>query len=88
MRIDTLKKMVAEQTRVLLWQQEDLRALGAELDLAERRIRTKKAAELHDHLAQMLALARLHLSQARQIRTQPQQGVECIARPKRYSMNA
>ena len=77
-RADALQTLVTEQTRGLLSQQADLRALGMKLNLAEHRVRTDMAAELHDHLAQMLALGRMKLGQARQVQTLPQ-AVEYIA---------
>ena len=68
-RADTLQAMVTEQTRTLLSQQEDMRKLGTALNLAEHRVRTNVAAELHDHLAQMLVLGRLKLDQAQHVKT-------------------
>jgi CheY-like chemotaxis protein len=46
--------------------QGQLRALATELNLAEQRERKRIAAEMHDHLAQMLVLVRLKLGQAKQ----------------------
>ena len=60
--------MVTQQTAELLTTQDQLRALATELNLAEHRARTKLAAELHDHLAQMLALGRLKLGQAKRVK--------------------
>lgn len=70
-RAETLEKLVTAQTSKLVNQQEHLRALATELNLSEHRMRTKMATELHDHLAQMLALARLKLGQARHIKMVP-----------------
>jgi CheY-like chemotaxis protein/anti-sigma regulatory factor (Ser/Thr protein kinase) len=47
--------------------QERLRALAKELNLTEQRERQRLAADLHDHLAQMLVVCRLKLSQAKRI---------------------
>ena len=47
--------------------QDRLRALATELNLAEQRERTRLAAELHDHLQQMLALGRLKLGQGKRL---------------------
>jgi CheY-like chemotaxis protein len=84
-RADALQTMVTEQTRGLLSQQADLRALGTALNLAEHRVRTNMAAELHDHLAQMLALGRMKLGQARQVNTLPQ-AVEYIGQTEAVLM--
>jgi PAS domain S-box-containing protein len=45
--------------------QRRLKALAAELTLAEERERRRIAADLHDHVSQTLALARVQLSTAR-----------------------
>ena len=63
---ETLETQVKERTTQLLTKQAQLRALTAELGLAEQRERRRLATELHDYLAQLLALSRLKLSQARQ----------------------
>lgn len=70
-RAETLQKLVTAQTSELVNQQDHLRALATELNLSEHRMRTKMATELHDHLAQMLALARLKLGQARHVKMVP-----------------
>lgn len=62
---DELERMVSERTSELVVSQEQLRALATQLNLAEQRERTRLAAELHDHLAQMLVLVRLRLGQAK-----------------------
>ncbi len=61
-----LEQAVASRTQSLRQSEERLRALATELNLAEQRERNRLATELHDHLAQMLVLGRLKLSQARQ----------------------
>ncbi|MCW5798444.1 MAG: response regulator [Nitrospira sp.] len=62
---EELERKVSERTYELVCSQQQLRALATELNLAEQRERTRLAAELHDHLAQMLVLVRLRLGQAK-----------------------
>ena len=62
---EELERKVFERTHELVSSQEQLRALATQLNLAEQRERTRLAAELHDHLAQMLVLVRLRLGQAK-----------------------
>lgn len=62
---EELERQVAERTRELVASQDQLRALATELNLAEQRERKRLAAELHDHLAQMLVLVRFKLGQAK-----------------------
>ena len=59
-----LDRRVEERTRELVESQQKLRALAAELSLAECRVRKSIATELHDYLAQMLIVTRLKLGQA------------------------
>ncbi|WNM59938.1 response regulator [Candidatus Nitrospira allomarina] len=61
-----LDQRVEERTRELVESQQKLRALAAQLSLAERRVRNEIATELHDYLAQMLIVTRLKLAQATQ----------------------
>jgi PAS domain S-box-containing protein len=63
---EELERQVSERTQELVSSQDQLRALATELNLAEQRERKRLAAELHDHLAQMLVLVRLKLGQAKQ----------------------
>lgn len=63
---DKLEGRVAERTEELTASQKRLRALAAELNVTEQRERQRVAADLHDYLAQLLALGRLKLSQAKQ----------------------
>jgi CheY-like chemotaxis protein/two-component sensor histidine kinase len=58
-----LEALVTERTQELLQSQARLRALATELNLAEQRERKRLAAELHDHLQQMLVLGKLRLGQ-------------------------
>ena len=44
-----------------------LRALATELNLTEQRERKRLSTELHDHLAQILVLGKMKVSQARQL---------------------
>lgn len=56
-----LEQTVNEKTADLLQSQDRLRMLATELNLAEQRERKRLAAELHDHLQQMLVLGRMKL---------------------------
>lgn len=60
-----LEHQVAARTMELVASQERLRALATELNLSEQRERKRVAGELHDYLAQMLALGRMKISQLR-----------------------
>lgn len=62
-----LEHLVEERTHELVQSQARLRALARELNLTEQRERKRLAMELHDHLAQLLVLARLKLSQAKRL---------------------
>ena len=61
-----LEQEVSRRTEELLESRERLRALATELNLAEQRERKRMATELHDYLAQLLALASMKLSQLKQ----------------------
>ena len=65
---DELECRVEERTEKLVRSQRQLRELATELNLAELRERKRLATELHDHLAQLLVLARIKLSQVKQDR--------------------
>jgi signal transduction histidine kinase len=60
-----LEDRVLERTRNLVSSNHQLQALATELTLAEQRERKRLAAELHDYLAQMLALGRMKVGQLR-----------------------
>ncbi|MDF0642411.1 MAG: response regulator [Nitrospira sp.] len=60
-----LEQRVAERTRDIAASHDRLQALASELTLAEQRERKRLAAELHDHLAQMLALGQMKVAQLR-----------------------
>ena len=62
-----LEQLVEERTHELVQSQARLRALATELNLAEQRERKRLAAELHDHLQQMLVLGKLKLGQGMRI---------------------
>jgi len=61
-----LEQRVMERTRDLVASNHRLQALASELTLAEQRERKRLASELHDYLAQILALGRIKMSQLRQ----------------------
>ena len=66
-RLNTdLEQRVKARTREVVKSQHQLRALASELTLTEQRERKRLAAELHDYLAQMLALGRIKMGQLRQ----------------------
>lgn len=56
---DTLENRIGTRTADLLHYQRQLRSLDAELNLTEQRERNRLARELHDNLAQMLALCKI-----------------------------
>jgi signal transduction histidine kinase len=61
-----LEQRVLDRTRDLVASNHRLQALASELTLAEQRERKRLASELHDYLAQILALARIKMSQLKQ----------------------
>ncbi len=60
-----LEKAVNEKTAELVHSQARLRSLAGELSLAEQRERKRLAAELHDHLQQLLVLGKLTVGQGK-----------------------
>ena len=60
-----LERRVDERTKELIQSQDRLRALTIELSLAEQRERKRLAMELHDHLQQILVLAKLTIGQSK-----------------------
>jgi PAS domain S-box-containing protein len=60
-----LEQGVRERTQELVRSQDRLRALAMELTLTEQRERRRIATEMHDHLAQLLALALMKVPQVR-----------------------
>ncbi|MBA2486621.1 MAG: histidine kinase, partial [Nitrospira sp.] len=69
-----MEARVDDRTRDLVLSQDRLRALAAELNLAEQRERQRLATELHDYLAQLLALSKIKLAQAKQMPMAPAVG--------------
>ena len=61
-----LEERVRERTAELVSSQERLRALASQLNLTEQRERRRLAGDLHDYLAQLLALIRIKLGQTLQ----------------------
>jgi PAS domain S-box-containing protein len=62
-----LEQAVHLKTAELIRSEERLRALTTELNLAEQRERQRLAADLHDHLQQMLVLGKLKLAQGERL---------------------
>ena len=62
-----LEQSVAERTAELVQSQNRLRGLTNELNLTEQRERKRMATELHDHLQQILVLAKLKLGQGKRM---------------------
>ncbi len=60
-----LEQRIEKRTRDVVASHHRLRALASELTLAEQRERKRLAGELHDYLAQMLALGRMKIAQLR-----------------------
>jgi PAS domain S-box-containing protein len=73
-----LEQMVADRTNKLMQSQKRLRAMATELNFAEQRERKRMAMELHDHLAQMLALCRLNLGQLKRSAKLDDKGAELV----------
>ncbi|HEU4684349.1 MAG TPA: PAS domain S-box protein [Nitrospira sp.] len=61
-----LEASVRVRTQELLRSQDRLRGLASQLSQAEQHIRRRLATDLHDYLAQLLALARIKLAQMKQ----------------------
>ncbi|MBX3319432.1 MAG: response regulator [Nitrospira sp.] len=61
-----LEHVVAERTKELVQSQNRLRALAAELSLSEQRERKRLATELHDYLAQLLAVGKMSVDRIKQ----------------------
>ena len=61
-----LEIRVSQRTQDLVRSQEGLRSLASQISLTEQRERRRLATNLHDYLAQLLALARMKIGQARQ----------------------
>ena len=62
---EDLERLVENRTSELSQSQEQLRALAAQLNLAEQKERQRLAGELHDYLGQMLALNRIKIGLAK-----------------------
>ncbi len=74
-----LEQRITERTRDLVSSNHRLQALASELTLAEQRERKRLASELHDYLAQILALARIKMSQLRQKVSAESPGAQLVA---------
>lgn len=64
---DRLEQLVEQRTAELLQSRDRLRTMATELNLAEQRERKRLATELHDHLQQLLVLAKIKLSQGKRL---------------------
>jgi PAS domain S-box-containing protein len=73
---EELEHLVETRTRELSQSQDRLRALTADVNLAEQRERQRLATDLHDNLGQLLALSRMKLDLAKQHPMEP--GLEKI----------
>ena len=74
-----LEGAVKAKTAELVDSHERLRALTTDLNLTEQRERKRLAAELHDHLAQLLVLGKLKLGQSRRSNESQEKRDELIA---------
>lgn len=74
-----LEARVRERTRELLRSKERLRGLASQLSQTEQRERRRLATDLHDFLAQLLALARIKVSHMKQRLEKEPVGVEALA---------
>ena len=74
-----LEGAVQAKTAELVDSHERLRALTTDLNLTEQRERKRLAAELHDHLAQLLVLGKLKLGQCRRSNESQEKRDELIA---------
>ena len=68
---DQLEQLVRERTQELVVSRDQLRTLSSEVNLVEQRERKRMAGELHDHLQQMLVLAKLKLGQSKRVSVPP-----------------
>lgn len=73
-----LEFRVEERTQDLVASEKRLRALASELTLIEERERKRLAAELHDHLQQLLVLGKLRLGQVKQLAQDAPAAVEML----------
>ncbi|HJT19682.1 MAG TPA: response regulator [Nitrospira sp.] len=73
-----LEERVIERTRSLAESNRRLQGLASELTLAEQRERKRLAVELHDYLAQMLALGRMKTMQLRNRVVDPQAAKQLV----------
>jgi signal transduction histidine kinase len=63
---ETLEEQVKDRTAALLHKQEELRYLAFQLSRTEERERKTLAADLHDNLAQLLALSKMKVEVVQQ----------------------
>jgi signal transduction histidine kinase/ActR/RegA family two-component response regulator len=80
---ETLEKRVKERTASLLSYQHQLRSLASQLSMAEEKERHRIAAELHDHLGQMLVISKMKISYLQQDQL-PEEMAESIEDVKKW----
>lgn len=69
---EELERRVAERTRALSRSNLLLRSLASQLLLAEERERRRIADDLHDHIGQILVLAKLRVQQVKELVNNPE----------------
>lgn len=75
---DQLEELVRARTEELRESRDQLRTLSSEVNLVEQRERKRMASELHDHLQQILVLAKLKLGQSKRVGASPQVSRELL----------
>ena len=81
-----LEQLVQKRTEELMQSHDRLRELATELNLAEQRERKRLAAELHDHLQQLLVLGRLKLGQGKELVETPAEVCTAYQRSRWHSV--
>lgn len=86
---ETLEEQVEKRTRKLQAYQKQLRYLASQLNKAEERERQRLASELHDHLGQMLTVAKMKVDSlhSHQASTEVEELKEVIDDALKYNQN-